>query len=90
MSPRTERRYCSTIQCVKVPRISPALNKRLSDRLAELLPNVERVQITRASHHMHEEEPEAVNDAILGFLAKHAAAEEFVPPRLEASPSALR
>lgn len=70
---------------------SPAFNQRLSDGLAEVLPNVERVRIPRASHHMHEEEPRAVNDAILGFLAKHAtAAEEFVPRRLEAAPSTLR
>jgi pimeloyl-ACP methyl ester carboxylesterase len=36
-----------------------------------LLPNPERVEIAGASHLMSEENPGAVNDAILGFLASH-------------------
>ena len=51
---------------------SPAYPLRLTDRLAELLPNVERVEIAGASHLMHEENAGAVNEAILGFLARHA------------------
>jgi len=76
---------------VKVPVLllngtaSPAINHRLSDALAEVLPNVERVRIPRASHHMHEDEPRAVNDAILGFLVKHPAAEGLAPRLLEVS-----
>jgi pimeloyl-ACP methyl ester carboxylesterase len=50
---------------------SPALFHRLADRLAELLPNCERVQISNASHIMHEDNPSAYNDAVLSFLAKH-------------------
>ena len=50
---------------------SPALLLRLTDRLEELLPIVERVEIPDASHIMHEENPPAVNEAILDFLGRH-------------------
>ncbi len=49
---------------------SPAVLLRLTDRLEELLPKVERVEIPDASHIMHEENPPAVNEAILGFLGR--------------------
>lgn len=49
---------------------SPAVLLRLTDRLQELLPHAERVQIDGASHVMHEQNPPAVNDAIAGFLAR--------------------
>jgi pimeloyl-ACP methyl ester carboxylesterase len=52
---------------------SPAYLPRLTDRLQQLLPNVERVEIPAASHLMNEENPGAVNPAILGFLARHAS-----------------
>jgi pimeloyl-ACP methyl ester carboxylesterase len=52
---------------------SPAVLRRLSDCLHELLPNVEQIEIAAASHRMHEENPAAVNEAILGFLARHAS-----------------
>jgi pimeloyl-ACP methyl ester carboxylesterase len=51
---------------------SPAFLLRLTDRLQQLLPNVERVDIPRASHAMTEENAGATNEAILGFLARHA------------------
>ncbi|MFE7135573.1 alpha/beta fold hydrolase [Streptomyces sp. NPDC057638] len=47
---------------------SASLLHLLSERLAELLPDVRSVEIAHASHLMHEENPKAVNDAILGFL----------------------
>jgi len=47
---------------------SPAVLLRLTDRLEELLPVVQRVQIPDASHIMHEENAPAVNAAIGGFL----------------------
>ena len=50
---------------------SPALALRLTDRLEELLPIVERVEIPDASHLMHEENASAVNEAIVGFLARY-------------------
>jgi pimeloyl-ACP methyl ester carboxylesterase len=54
---------------------SPAYLPRLTDRLQQLLPNAERVEIPAASHLMSEENPGAVNEAILGFLARHASQE---------------
>jgi len=50
---------------------SPALLLRLTDRLEELLPTVERVTIPDASHLMHEENPSATNEAIIGFIRRH-------------------
>jgi pimeloyl-ACP methyl ester carboxylesterase len=53
--------------------LSPSMALRLTDRLEELLPIVERVEIPDASHLMHEENASAVNDAIVGFLGRHRA-----------------
>lgn len=50
---------------------SPALFHRLTDRLEELLPHSERVQIDNASHIMHEDNPADYNQTVLNFLAKH-------------------
>ena len=50
---------------------SPPVLLRLTDRLEELLPIVERIEIPAASHGMHEENAPAVNEAIVGFLALH-------------------
>lgn len=47
---------------------SPPFLLRLTDVLEQLLPVVERVEIPGASHAMHEENPAAVNAAIVGFL----------------------
>ncbi len=52
---------------------SPAYLPRLTDRLQQLLPNAERVEIAAASHTMNEENPGTVNEAILDFLARHAS-----------------
>jgi pimeloyl-ACP methyl ester carboxylesterase len=52
---------------------SPAYPLRLVDRLQQLLPNAERVEIASASHLMHEENAAAVNQTILGFLARHTS-----------------
>jgi pimeloyl-ACP methyl ester carboxylesterase len=51
---------------------SPAGAILLTDRLEELLPVVERVEISAASHLMHEENASAVNEAIVGFLRRHS------------------
>lgn len=67
------------VRGVRVPTLlmtgdrSPALLLRLTERLEELLPNAERIEIVDASHAMQEEKPSAVNAAILGFLARHAS-----------------
>ncbi len=52
--------------------ISPVHMHRLADRLAELLPNVERVEIPKASHMMHWQNPDATAQAILAFLDRQA------------------
>ena len=52
---------------------SPAFVLRLTDRLQQLLPNAERVESAGASHTMQEQNAGAVNEAILGFLARHAS-----------------
>ena len=50
---------------------SPRFLLRLTDVLEQLLPVVERVEITAASHAMHEENAPAVSAAILAFLDRH-------------------
>jgi len=51
---------------------SHSLFHRLADRLEELLPNVERVEIDNASHIMHEDYALAYNQAVEIFLKKHS------------------
>ncbi len=50
--------------------LSPRFLGHTSDRLEELLPDVERVRIDGASHLVHEDQPTAVNTAILDFLRR--------------------
>ena len=64
------RGICAPVLLVTGER-SPALALRLTDRLEELLPIVERVEIPGASHLMHEENASAVNEVIVGFLGRH-------------------
>ncbi len=51
--------------------LSPTLAHLWTDRLEELLPIVERINIPEASHLMHEENASAVNEAIVGFLERY-------------------
>lgn len=44
---------------------------RLMDRLEELLPHTERIEIEGASHIMHEDNSSAYNQAVLSFLKAH-------------------
>lgn len=44
---------------------------RITDRLENLIPTVERVEIKDASHGMFQEKPQAFNRAVLAFLEKH-------------------
>jgi pimeloyl-ACP methyl ester carboxylesterase len=46
---------------------------RLKDRLEELIPTSQRVEIPHASHIMHEDNPDAYNRAVLTFLGRGAA-----------------
>jgi len=52
---------------------SPNLFHRLLDRLEELLPHTERVEIPGGSHIMHEDNAVAYNAAVRTFLAAHEA-----------------
>jgi pimeloyl-ACP methyl ester carboxylesterase len=47
---------------------SPAIMQRATERLAQLLPNAERVQISGASHQMQSDNPTVFNDVVLRFL----------------------
>lgn len=58
---------------------SPAFFVRLIERLQELLPIVDRVEIADASHAMHEENAAAVNEAIVAFLDRHRG-QQMSPP----------
>ncbi len=65
------------VRRVRVPALlvtgehSPTVLLRLTDRLEELLPNVERAEVSEASHLMHEDNPTATNAAIIAFLNRH-------------------
>lgn len=52
---------------------SPSLFRLLIDRLEELIPKTERTAIPRASHIMHEDNPEVFNTAVLSFLRRNGA-----------------
>jgi pimeloyl-ACP methyl ester carboxylesterase len=71
------------VRSVRVPTLlmtgarSPAFLLRLTDRLHQLLPDVERIEIAAASHVMTEENPRAVNAAILAYLARHDGSERL-------------
>lgn len=49
---------------------SPRFFHRLADRLHELLPVAERIEIPDASHIMHEDNTSVYNEAVLSFLDK--------------------
>jgi pimeloyl-ACP methyl ester carboxylesterase len=51
---------------------SPDFLLRLTDRLEELLPRVERIEIPDASHIMFEENAPAFNEAVVAVLARNA------------------
>jgi non-heme chloroperoxidase len=50
---------------------SPEMFLLVSQELARYLPNVEQAQIGGASHVLHYMNPQAFNDTVLAFLAKH-------------------
>ena len=47
---------------------SPVMFHRLVDRLEELIPNAERIDVPNASHMMHEDNAAAFNNAVLSFF----------------------
>lgn len=50
---------------------SAGLFIQLANRLEELLPHAEQVNIANTSHIVHEDDPPAYNKAVLSFLSKH-------------------
>jgi pimeloyl-ACP methyl ester carboxylesterase len=65
----------ASIQSVQIPILlvsghdSPAVFHRCLDRLEELLPRTERIEIGGASHIVHEDNTPTYNAAVLSFLA---------------------
>lgn len=51
---------------------SPRVFHYLTDRLHDLLPRSQHVEISAASHLVHEDNPQAYNAAVLAFLKEHA------------------
>ena len=66
---------------------SIALFHRLTDRLEELLPHTERIEIRGASHIIHEDNAPAYNAAVLAFLARRCQAASLCSSRPSASAS---
>jgi pimeloyl-ACP methyl ester carboxylesterase len=66
------------VATIKVPTLiltgdaSPKLFLLVSQELARYLPNSEQTQISSASHLLHSMNPQAYNEAVMTFLAKHA------------------
>lgn len=50
---------------------SPVFLHQMTDELERCLPDTERAMIPRASHGMHNQNPQAYNEAVLEFLARH-------------------
>jgi pimeloyl-ACP methyl ester carboxylesterase len=64
-------RHINTPTLLVTGQKSPAMLHRLTDRLQQLLPNAQRVDIAGASHLMHYQQPAALNSAMLAFIAAH-------------------
>jgi pimeloyl-ACP methyl ester carboxylesterase len=68
---------CEDVQKVKAPTLlldgerSPKTFRLINDRLEHCLPNAERATIPAASHQMEVENPQAFNEKVLAFIAKH-------------------
>ena len=68
---------CEDVQKVKAPtllldgELSPKMFHLINDMLEHCLPSVERATIPAASHQMEVENPQAFNETVLAFIAKH-------------------
>ena len=68
---------CDDVQKVKAPtllvdgELSPKMFHVIDDMLEHCLPSVERATIPAASHQMEVENPQAFNETVLSFIAKH-------------------
>jgi pimeloyl-ACP methyl ester carboxylesterase len=68
-------------------RHSPRVFARLLDRLEELRPHAQRIEIPEASHIVHEDNAPAFNAAVASFLAAHRAAGPADAPRRGGAPT---
>lgn len=73
MDPADVQKVGAPVLLVNGARSIP-LFQLLTDRLHELLPLSERVQIPGTTHRMYEEDPAVFNEAALSFLGRAAAA----------------
>lgn len=68
---------CEDVQKVKAPTLlvdgerSPKMFRLINDRLEHCLPSVERAMIPASSHQMEVDNPQAFNETVLAFTAKH-------------------
>jgi non-heme chloroperoxidase len=71
----------SDARAIRVPTLlvsgaeSPAHIKAVSDRLAKLVPDAERLTIAGASHNMFDSHPAEFNAGVLRFIGSHSAAD---------------
>jgi len=69
----------AAVRDVRIPTLllggqhSPAIFPRVLDRLEELLPETERIEVPNASHLLHEDDPTTYHRALRSFLASHGA-----------------
>ena len=68
---------CEDVQKVKAPTLvldgefSPKMFHLINDKLEHCLPSAERATIPAASHGLEFENPQAFNEKVLAFIAKH-------------------
>ena len=68
---------CEDVQKVKAPtllldgELSPKMFHLINDMLEHCLPSAERATIPAASHGVHFQNPQAFNETVLAFIAKH-------------------
>ena len=68
---------CEDVQKVKAPtllldgELSPKMFHLINDMLEHCLPSAERAMIPAASHGLELENPQAFNETVLAFIAKH-------------------
>jgi pimeloyl-ACP methyl ester carboxylesterase len=68
---------CEDLQKVRVPallldgELSPKMFRLINDMLDRCLPRKERATIPAASHGLEFENPQAFNETVLAFIAKH-------------------
>jgi pimeloyl-ACP methyl ester carboxylesterase len=68
---------CDDAKAINAPALlvtgeeSPQFLHQMTDELERCLPNTERAMIPHASHGMHNQNPQAYNEAVVAFLSNH-------------------